>query len=137
MKGKNIRKYVNDKGNDVYVYVLKCSEKEQEEYEGAQGEFYREDEEGKPLWFSPDFHGDVIKVGITSKGKIFADTSEMDKIASLSKKYEGTELGTQLAKAGADKMLADLLGGSFKPSAPTAKEPESTEKSEDGEVDKF
>ena len=108
MKGKFIRQYRNAKGNLVFVYQVSGSEKQIQEFEDIQGENLRTDDAGNPLFFTIDFHGNSVALIITTKGKIVADTSNMDKVANLASRYEGTQLGQEIAKAGAAQLLAGI-----------------------------
>ena len=66
MKAKRINKYRkwSDKANNyitMYVYkVISASPAELEDYETTQAENYVADEDGTPLYFSPQFEGNLI-----------------------------------------------------------------------------
>ena len=73
-------------------------------YKKAQGEHYREDEKGNPLFFTTRAVGDSAPLIITENGKCVPDMSEFDKAASLVSQYGGN-FGQELAKATAQKLL--------------------------------
>lgn len=102
---KSIRSYTSPKGNKVFVYSVSSTKEELAKYKAAQGDFYREAEDGTPLWFSTRSVGNSGKLIITTNGKIVPDMSAFDNAASLAKQYGGN-LGTELAKVA----VAQLLG---------------------------
>lgn len=110
MKIKFIRNYRKaSTGNMVYVYGVTGTPEQIEAYKKAQGENLVIDEKtGTPLWFSTRYVGESSALIITQNGKVIADTSDFDKAASLCEQYQGTALGTELARVMAEK----LLGGS-------------------------
>ena len=113
---RNYRK--QETGNIVYVYAVSGNASDLEAFAQAQGDNHTVDEEsGKPLFFSTRFIGDNATLGISRNGKVFADTSEFDKAASLCEQYKGTALGDQLARIMAEK----LLGGHTPVPAPVVK----------------
>lgn len=100
------RSYKSAKGNTVFVYDVKATAKELEEFVTAQGEFHRVDEESKsPLWFTTRCIGNTGKLVITSKGKVVPDMSAFEQAASIAKQYGGN-FGQELARAS----VAQLLG---------------------------
>ena len=104
---KSIRSYTSPKGNKVFVYAVSGTKAELEAYKKAQGDFYREAEDGTPLWFSTRSVGNTGKLIITTNGKVVPDMSAFDNAASLAKQYGGN-LGEELAK----HAVAQLLGTS-------------------------
>lgn len=114
MKGKLIRSYSkldkNGKAIVVFVYALACSIAQIASLKEAQGDFYREVEEGddagKPLFFTTRAAGNNCTVIITPSGKVIADMSAFQMQASLAEQFGGN-LGQALANAAA----ATLLGG--------------------------
>jgi len=122
MKVNYLRSYKNKKGHTVFVYGVTGSEQQLASYKEAQGEFYREDDDSKPIWFSSKFVGDNAKLIITSNGKVVADTSEFDKAASMVAQYGGN-LGESLANAYAAK----LMGHPVETQAPVT-QPDPTDK---------
>lgn len=125
MKAKFHSKYntvdKNGKGIVMFRYLVSGTQEELKQYKAAQGEFYRENDEKVPMFFSPNFTGNNISLGITSKGKVYADTSSLDKVNSLVSRYPGV-LGEQIAKLGAQQLLGDLLGNAGTVSAPASVE---------------
>lgn len=120
MKAQFMRNYrKQETGTIVYVYAVSGSAKDLEAYAASQGDKHTIDEEsGTPLFFSTRFIGDNAKLNISRNGKVFADTSEFDKAASLCEQYKGTALGEQLARIMAEKLLG---GNSSTTSTPVVK----------------
>lgn len=120
MKAQFLRNYrKQETGNIVYVYAVSGNAKDLEAFAAAQGGKHVVDEEsGTPLFFSTRFIGNDAKLNISRNGKVFADTSEFDKAASLCEQYKGTALGEQLARIMAEKLLG---GNSSTTPAPVVK----------------
>ena len=110
---KYVRSYTSKNGNKVFVYAVAGTKAELEKFKAVQGDNYREDEAGTPLWFTTRSVGASGKLIITTNNKVVPDMSEFDNAASLAKQYGGN-LGEELAKAA----VAQLLGGGQ--SAPAA-----------------
>jgi hypothetical protein len=91
-------------GNTVFVYAVSGTPAELEAFKKAQGEFFIEDEDGTPLWFTTRFVGKSGKLVITSAGKVIADMSQFDQMASLAQQYGGN-LGEALAQQAAGALL--------------------------------
>jgi len=114
MKIKLIRSYRSQNGNATFVYGVTGSDADLKEYQDAQGEYYREDDEGTPLWFTTRCVGNNGSLIITTKGNIVPDMSAFDQAASIASQYGGN-FGQELAKQAAQ----GILGGSSASSAPT------------------
>lgn len=99
------RSYKSAKGNTVFVYSVKANASDTEAYKTASGDYYREDADGTPLWFTTRCIGNKGTLVITSKGKIVPDMSAFEQAASLAKQFGGN-FGNELAKA----TVAQLLG---------------------------
>ena len=114
---KKRRQYRKEEtGNLVHVYEVFGPEEELQEYKDAQGSSnYKEDDQtGNPLFFTVrPFLGKSGILGISSKGKVYQDTSEMDKVKSIVES-NGGNFGELIGK----QMIADLLGNN----APVAQE---------------
>lgn len=93
-------------GNTVFVYTfLNLSDVNKEKLKAIQKDFYREDEAGNPLWFTTRYVGEKVDVvGNEKSGKLYADTSALDKAASMAAQYGGN-LGQELAKISAAQLL--------------------------------
>lgn len=123
MKVQLSRSYRSQKGNTVFVYTVTGSEAQIAAYKAAQGDNYRETEDGVSLWFTTRCIGDDGSLIVTEKGKVVPDMSAFEQAASLAKQYGGN-FGQELAKAAVAKILgksnnngnaADASGiGSFK-----------------------
>ena len=108
MKGKYLRSYVSKNGNDTFVYTVTGTPAQLEQFKAAQGDNYRESEDGTPLFFTTRFAGDNVNFMISqTSGRVTVDNSEFKKAHSLVKQYGGN-LGQEMAKAAA----ARLVGGS-------------------------
>lgn len=107
MKVSLTRNYRSPKGNTVFVYTVSGTEKQIESYKAAQGDNYRESEDGKALWFTTRCIGNTGVLVITEKGKVVPDMSAFEQAASLAKQYGGN-FGAELARAS----VAQLLGHS-------------------------
>jgi hypothetical protein len=103
MKVTCIRNYRSKKGNPTFVYSVSGTKDELDAFKKSQGDFYRVDEDGKPLWFTTRFIGEEGKLMITSNGNVVPDMSEYDKQASLVAQYGGN-FGEILAKQGIEKL---------------------------------
>lgn len=104
------RSYKSAKGNTVFVYSVKANASDTEAYKTASGDYYREDADGTPLWFTTRCIGNKGTLVITSKGKIVPDMSAFEQAASLAKQFGGN-FGNELAKA----TVAQLLGNGSNP----------------------
>jgi hypothetical protein len=116
MKTKLLRSYKSQKGNTVFVYSVTGSPEQIAAYKAAQGDNYRESEEGISLWFTTRCIGNAGTLIVTEKGKVVPDMSAFEQAASLAKQYGGN-FGQELARAA----VANLLGSnsSVSTSAPT------------------
>ena len=110
MKVKLSRSYKSKNGNTVFVYTVSAKPEVVEQYKTASGDYYRESEDGTPLWFTTRCIGQRGTLVITSKGKIVPDMSAFEQAASLAKQFGGN-FGNELAKAS----VAHLLGNNSNP----------------------
>jgi hypothetical protein len=106
MKVKLSRSYRSQKGNTVFVYTVEGTQTQIEAYKAAQGDNYRETEDGVSLWFTTRCIGNNGSLIVTEKGKVVPDMSAFEQAASLAKQYGGN-FGQELAKAA----VANILGG--------------------------
>ncbi len=97
--------YRNSKATLVFRYLVLGTVAELEAYKTAQGEFYRENDDKKPLFFSSRSAGDSADLIITQKGKVIVDMSKFDSAASLVAQYGGN-LGAELAKSAVAMLLS-------------------------------
>lgn len=112
MKAGYLRSYrKSETGNVVFVYGVKGTQKEMEQYKIAQGEYFTEDKVDGVLWFSPQFVGQTVELLITSKGKVVADMSKFDMAQSLVNQYKGA-LGAEIAKQAVGMLLGSEFSGS-------------------------
>lgn len=120
MKIKSMRSYTSKNGNKVFVYAVSGSKEQLEKFKTAQGENYREAEDGTPLWFTTRSVGNNGELIITTNGKVVPDMSSFDQAASLAKQYGGN-LGEELAKHAAAQLLGKPTGDSTPQAQPEAK----------------
>jgi hypothetical protein len=127
MKIRLIRSYrklnKNGQPTTVFVYSVNGTDEQLAAYKEAQGENYRESDDGEPLWFSTRCVGDSGSLITTSKGTFAPDMSAFDKAASLATQYGGN-LGQELARNAA----ASLLSSSNAPAASAVAAPAPSEK---------
>jgi len=106
MDVKLVRSYKSAKGNTVFVYAVTAKANDAEAFKTASGDFYRESDDGTPLWFTTRCIGNSGKLVITSKGKIVPDMSAYEQAASLAKQFGGN-FGQELAKASVQGLLGN------------------------------
>ena len=99
------RSYRSSKGNTVFVYTVKGNESQIAAYKTAQGDNYRESEDGTPLWFTTRCIGKTGTLIITAKGRIVPDMSAFEQAASLAAQFGGN-FGQELAKATVNQLLS-------------------------------
>jgi len=114
MKGKFDGSYKKSKTGGgvttVFRYVLTGTAAEIESYKAAQGDNYREqDTTGLPLMFTTRFSGKSVNLIETQTGNWVVDNSEVDQLASVAEQYAGTQLGTEIAKLAAQKILGTTM----------------------------
>ena len=126
MKVTLVRSYRSKNGHVTFVYKVTGTKEQLETYKEIQGEFYREDDGGAPLWFTTRCIGQTGTLIVTTNGNIVPDMSKFDQAASLAEQYGGN-FGQELAKAAA----SNLTGRS--PSAPAT--PAVTEKASEADSD--
>lgn len=75
-------------GTKVFRFNVFGTESELQEFETAQGDNYRVDEQtGKPMWFTTRYVGDNINLVITKDNNVVADDTEMSKLQSLVEQF--------------------------------------------------
>lgn len=127
MKIRLIRSYRSKNGNPTFVYGVSGSTADLEAFKAAQGEYYREDEAGNPLWFTTRCVGTTGKLIITTNGNIVPDMSSFDQAASIAAQYGGN-FGAELARMSA----AQILGSTSAPAqSAVSNAPVETEEGDD------
>lgn len=106
MKVTCVRTYRSKNGTPTFVYTVAGSKEQLEAFKKAQGDYYREDDDKNPLWFTTRYVGEEGVLMITSNGNVVPDMSEFDKQASLVAQYGGN-FGDILAKDGITKLKGD------------------------------
>lgn len=116
MKIKLMRSYRSKNGNATFVYGVSANATDLESFKLAQGDYYREDSDGTPLWFTTRCVGQAGQLIITTNGNVVPDMSAFDQAASLAEQYGGN-FGQELAKSAAQA----ILGVSSAPAQASAK----------------
>jgi len=111
-----LRSYRSRNGNPTFVYAVSGNSSDLEAFKNAQGEYYREDDHGSPLWFTTRCVGTKGKLIITTNGNVVPDMSAFDQAASIAAQYGGN-FGQELARMSAQQ----IVGGT-----PTQAEPQAT-----------
>lgn len=126
MKVSLLRSYRSKNGNATFVYGLKANPSDLKAFKDAQGDYYREDDNGVPLWFTTRCIGQTGSLIITTNGNIVPDMSAFDQASSLASQYGGN-FGAELAKSAANALLGNT---------PTVDAPVETPavKAEDGDL---
>ena len=114
-------------GNVVFVYRVKGTDTEMQQYEEIQGEHFVQDEKsGDVLWFTTKCVGNKGTLIITPNGKVVPDMSAFDQAASLAEQFGGN-LGQELARSAAQLLLGTTPNAAA-PVAPVTPVAETTEK---------
>ena len=104
MKISLLRSYRSQNGNATFVYTVSGSASDLEAFQNAQGEYYRETDDGTPLWFTTRCVGNQGKLIITTNGNIVPDMSAFDQASSIAAQYGGN-FGQELARMSAQNVL--------------------------------
>lgn len=116
LKASFTRSYVttnkHDQKTDMFVYRVTGTPAELAAFEEAQGEFYRADPDGTPVWISPKGYGSTTPLVILPAtedrpARVIADTSNITMASSLLQRYAGTPIGDALAQQIATSLLAN------------------------------
>jgi hypothetical protein len=162
MKAKKIRNYskavpmLDENGiiipnkfrrQPVWVYALSGKAEELAKYkqiQEADGNNYHEEEDtGKPLFFSPSFHGTNCIVAIshnptTGVDRVYVDDSQALEMQSIADGLTG-KIGDEFAKLASAKLFGEMFGGADTSSASTpkakAEEQEEEVGSEDADIE--
>lgn len=116
LDGKGLYKRVNSKGKLVteFRYLVNGTPEELAAYKASRGEFYAENAEGKPLFFSPNYVGKSAELTQSAKGQFYADNSELEIANNLATQFPA------LAGEFAREAVAKMRGGSSTPVAAPA-----------------
>jgi hypothetical protein len=114
MKISLLRTYRSRNGNATFVYKVNASTSDLDSFKEAQGDYYREDTDGSPLWFTTRCVGNTGSLIITTNGNIVPDMSKFDQANSIATQYGGN-FGQELAKMSAQA----ILGVNTPPVVPT------------------
>jgi len=125
MKVSLLRSYRSKNGNATFVYKVNANANDLESFKEAQGDYYREDTDGSPLWFTTRCIGKSGQLIITTNGNVVPDMSSFDQAASIAEQYGGN-FGQELAKTAAQAIL-----GTAAPSSSEEKSPEQQEQASD------
>jgi hypothetical protein len=129
------RSYRSKNGNPTFVYKVTGNAADLESFKDAQGEFYRTDDNGHPLWFTTRCIGPSGKLIITTNGNIVPDMSAFDQAASIAAQYGGN-FGQELARMSAAQILGSNApqADASAPATPAASSSDE-EVTEDAQVD--
>lgn len=108
MLGIYLDDYRSKKGNRTFIYTVECTPEEKEALEDAKGDNYKEDANGKPLFYTINYVGEEIDIIITTNGNVIAKNSEFEKMNSLAKQFGGN-LGEQIAAKAAESLMSNML----------------------------
>jgi len=97
--------YRKESGATVFRFTIHGKQEDLDRYKTLVKDNYREDADKNPLYFTTRFPGEKAKLLITDNDKIVVDTSEFEKLNSLSQQYQGTPLGEAIARQGAAQLL--------------------------------
>lgn len=105
-------------GSPVFVYTLSCNEAEKEAYKANQGDFYREDDKGNPLFFSNRVLQAGAEVRWVEKSQRYSVITDLEALAARNEAIKAEKLAslealaefTGLTKAQlAERMLEKLV----------------------------
>ena len=123
MKISLLRSYRSKNGNATFVYKVSANPSDLASFKEAQGDYYREDTDGSPLWFTTRCVGNQGSLIITSNGNVVPDMSAFDQAASIAQQYGGN-FGQALASQAAQAILGtptqttvDTVASEVKPAA--------------------
>jgi hypothetical protein len=100
LKATYVRQYrKKEGGNLVFVHTVSGDKKELAQYKKDKGEFYKEDDQKRPLFFSNRFAGQTCELRKTEKDYVL-DTTVADQIKNLMDQGFAYELAVSMtAKA--------------------------------------
>jgi hypothetical protein len=127
------RTYRSKNGNPVFVYKVSANAENLEAFKQAQGEYYKEDDHGSPLWFTTRCVGQTGTLIITTNGNIVPDMSAFDQAASLAAQYGGN-FGQTLAENMAKQMLGSSSPAASAPAESEAPKQEQASPEDLGEI---
>lgn len=86
----------------MFVYRVTGTPEALAAFESAQGEFYRTDADGTPVWITPKGHGDnvdliVLEATEERPARVIVDRSALAMAISLMEQYKGTAIEAALA----------------------------------------
>lgn len=114
----------------TFVYIVSGPKESLDHYAETQGEFFRESEDGKALFFTTRFAGESCDfVCKQDESGWYPDTSALDIQVALAEQYGGN-FGQSLA----DRLAARLTKGSSTTSAPPATAPKTSSKKKPGDL---
>ena len=96
----------------MFVYRVTGTLEELKAFEDAQGEYFRTDADGTPVWISPKGYGASVNLLILQAtedrptARVVADTSAITMAASLMQQYAGTPIADALAQQIAASLTA-------------------------------
>jgi hypothetical protein len=114
----------------TFVYAVSGPKESLDHYAATQGEFYRESDNGEPLYFTQRFAGESCELVVKQdESAWFPDTSALDIQVALAEQYGGN-FGQSLA----DRLASKLVTKSQTPTARPATGTKSSSKKKPGDL---
>lgn len=110
MKAKFLNTYRKADNNGgyrtIFRYTVVGTPTELESYQAAQGAYYRETEEGAPLFFGTTYAGTTINLVQTAVGNFIVDTSAFAQAEGMLSNFNSAEMRTAIA----NQLVRQFLG---------------------------
>ncbi len=134
LKAKLASYYRSQKtGSPVFVYHVTGTAEELAAFEAAKGTYFRKDDEGNVLHFSPralsNNRNEVINLTITNNGNIVVD--DLNKVLSQNEKLEDYILREQARVMAQQALARNGVRGLVDLTAPSVAEPSPVEVADD------
>ena len=109
MKAKFLNSYRKSDNNggyrNIFRYTVSGSQQEIAEYQEAQGVYYREHDNGQPLFFSNTFAGTTVNLVKTSENRYIVDTSAFAQAEGMLSNFANAEMRAAMASVLAKQFL--------------------------------
>ena len=92
----------------MFIYQLSGSAEAIEAFKAAKGEYYQEDEHGRPLYHTKRGFGNTGQIVVSADGKINHDDSQIAMATSVLNQLPAGALRDAVAAKLADQLLAQL-----------------------------
>lgn len=101
MKAKFLNAYRKTDNNggyrNVFRYTVVGTPTELESYQTAQGGYYKETDEGAPLFFTLTYAGTAVNLVQTGNGNFIVDTSAFAQAEGMLSNFNNAEMRTAMA----------------------------------------